>query len=106
MWRALFLQRQMGPRCVSTVVSSRPSDKGNVTSLRARDPQRKRIWLMSSSDKDSAVPQRRGFLKQIAAIAGGLRFAPGLAGGVAAGAALDLVTAPAAAQAPQAAADT
>ena len=41
---------------------------------------------MSSSDKDYVVPQRRGFLKQIVAIAGGLPFTPRLAGGVAAGA--------------------
>src|SRR4051794_22258347 len=57
---------------------------------------------MSSSDEDSAVPQRRGCFKQVAAIAGGLPFAPGLAGGVAAGASLNLVAAPAAAQEPQA----
>jgi gluconate 2-dehydrogenase gamma chain len=53
---------------------------------------------MSSSNKDSAVPQRRGFLKQIAALAGGLPFVPGLVAGVTAGASLDVATAPAAAQ--------
>jgi gluconate 2-dehydrogenase gamma chain len=57
---------------------------------------------MSNPDRDSAVPQRRGFLKQIAAVAGGLPFAPGLMGGVAAGLSLDTAT-PAAAQAPPAA---
>jgi gluconate 2-dehydrogenase gamma chain len=57
---------------------------------------------MSSSDNNSAVPQRRAFLKQITAIAGGLPFAPGLVGGVTVGASLK-IAAPAAAQAPPAA---
>ena len=38
---------------------------------------------MSSSDKESAGPQRRSILKQIAAVAGGLPFAPGLVSGIA-----------------------
>jgi len=59
---------------------------------------------MSSRDKVSAVPQRRGFLKQIAAIAGGMPFAPSLVGGVVAGASFGTAATPAAAQTPQAAA--
>jgi gluconate 2-dehydrogenase gamma chain len=58
---------------------------------------------MSSSDKKSVMPQRRGFLKQIATVAGSLRFAPVLVGGVAAGTSLGTAPTPAAAQGAQAA---
>ena len=56
---------------------------------------------MTSTRKESALPQRRGFLKQIAAVAGGLPFSSGLVSGSVVGASLDAVAARAAPQDPQ-----